>query len=54
MTACAAGTNAIGEAFHKIRDGYEDVMIAGGSEASMTTLVVAGFASMNALNTGGD
>lgn len=53
-TACAAGTNAIGEAFHKIRDGYEDVMIAGGSEASITPLAVAGFASMKALHTGED
>ena len=54
VTACAAGTNAIGEAFHKIRDGYEDVMIAGGSEASITPLSVAGFASMKALHTGED
>lgn len=54
VTACAAGTNAIGEAFHKIRDGYEDVMIAGGSEASITPLAVAGFASMKALYTGED
>ncbi|MBS5112184.1 MAG: beta-ketoacyl-ACP synthase II [Coprobacillus cateniformis] len=54
VTACAAGTNAIGEAFHKIRDGYEDVMIAGGSEASITPLAVAGFASMKALHTGVD
>lgn len=54
VTACAAGTNAIGEAFHKIRDGYEDVMIAGGSEASITPLAVAGFASMKALHTGED
>ncbi len=54
VTACAAGTNAIGEAFHKIRDGYEDVMVAGGSEASITPLSVAGFASMKALHTGTD
>lgn len=54
VTACAAGTNAIGEAFHKIRDGYEDVMIAGGSEASITPLAVAGFAAMKALHTGTD
>ncbi len=52
VTACAAGTNAIGEAFHKIRDGYLDVMIAGGSEASITPLSVAGFASMKALHVG--
>lgn len=54
VTACAAGTNAIGECFHKIRDGYEDVMIAGGSEASITPLSVAGFASMKALHAGVD
>ena len=54
VTACAAGTNAIGEAFHKIRDGYQDVMIAGGSEASITPLAVAGFASMKALHVGED
>ena len=30
VTACAAGSNAIGEAFHKIRDGYEDIIMAGG------------------------
>ena len=54
VTACAAGTNAIGEAFHKIRDGYQDVMFAGGSEASITPLAVAGFASMKALHIGED
>lgn len=54
VTACAAGTNAIGESFHKIRDGYEDIMIAGGSEASITPLAVAGFASMKALHAGED
>lgn len=54
VTACAAATNAIGEAFHKIRDGYEDIMIAGGSEASITPLAIAGFQSMRALHTGDD
>ena len=52
VTACAAGTNAIGEAFHKIRDGYEDIMVAGGSEAAITPLAIAGFQSMRALHTG--
>ena len=52
VTACAAGTNAIGEAFHKIRDGYEDIMVSGGSEASITPLAVAGFSSMRALHEG--
>lgn len=54
VTACAAATNAIGEAFHKIRDGYEDIMIAGGSEAAITPLAIAGFQSMRALHTGDD
>lgn len=49
VTACAAGTSAIGEAFHKIRDGYLDMVLAGGSEASITPLAVAGFQSMRAL-----
>ncbi|MEG2684497.1 MAG: beta-ketoacyl-ACP synthase II [Erysipelotrichaceae bacterium] len=54
VTACAAGTNAIGEAFHKIRDGYQDVMICGGCEAAITPLAIAGFASMRALHLGED
>ena len=54
VTACAAGSNAIGEAFHKIRDGYSDIMFAGGAEASVTPLAVAGFAAMRALHTGRD
>lgn len=54
VTACAAGTNAIGEAFHRIRDNYEDIMVAGGSEASVTPLSVAGFQSMKALHFGED
>lgn len=54
VTACAAGTNAIGEAFHRIRDNYEDIMVAGGSEASITPLSVAGFQSMKALHFGED
>ena len=53
-TACAAGANAIGEAFRKIRDGYEDVMVTGGAEASITPLSIAGFQSMRALHTGTD
>lgn len=54
VTACAAGANAIGEAFRRIRDGYEDVMVTGGSEASITPLSIAGFQSMRALHTGTD
>ena len=45
VTACAASTNAIGEAFHRIRDGYEDIIAAGGSEASNTPVAMAGFAT---------
>ena len=36
VTACATGNNSIGEAFRLIKDGYADVMLAGGSEASIT------------------
>lgn len=52
VTACAAATNAIGEAFHRIRDGYEDIIAAGGSEAAITPVAMAGFASMRALHEG--
>ncbi len=54
VTACAAGTNAIGEAFHKIRDGYQDIIISGGSEAAITPVGIAGFSVMRALHTGED
>lgn len=54
VTACAAATNAIGEGFHRIRDGYEDVILAGGSEAAITPVAIAGFASMRALHEGED
>ena len=54
VTACAAGTNAIGDAFHRIVHGYEDVMLAGGSESAITPLAVAGFAAMKALYIGND
>ncbi|MEG0526197.1 MAG: beta-ketoacyl-ACP synthase II [Longicatena sp.] len=54
VTACAAATNAIGEAFHRIRDGYEDIIAAGGSEAAITPVAIAGFASMRALHEGED
>lgn len=54
VTACAASTNAIGEAFHRIRDGNEDIIAAGGSEASITPVAMAGFASMRALHEGED
>ena len=54
VTACAGGTNAIGDAFHRIRDGYEDVMLCGGTEACITEIGIGGFTSMRALHTGND
>ena len=54
VTACAAASNAIGEAFHKIRSGQEDIILAGGSEAAITPLAIAGFMSMRALYEGED
>lgn len=53
-TACAAGTNAIGDAFRMIRDGYADLMITGGVEAAVTPLAVAGFNAMRTLSTKND
>ncbi|MEK6265863.1 MAG: beta-ketoacyl-ACP synthase II [Clostridium sp.] len=50
VTACATGTNAIGDAFHLIQDGRADIIIAGGSEGSITPLALAGFASLTALS----
>lgn len=52
VTACAGGTHAVGEGFHKIRDGYADVMAVGGTEACVTPLGVGGFTSMKALYEG--
>ena len=54
VTACAGGTNAVGDAFHRIRDGYEDVMLCGGTEACITEVGIGGFTSMRALHTGDD
>ncbi len=53
-TACAGGTNAIGDAFHRIRDGYEDRMLCGGSESCISPLGIGGFTSMKALSTATD
>ena len=50
VTACAGGTNAVGDAFHYIRDGYADVMLCGGTEAAVTPLAIGGFTSMKALS----
>jgi 3-oxoacyl-[acyl-carrier-protein] synthase II len=51
VTACASSTNALGDAFRQIRDGYQDMILCGGSEASITPLGIGGFASMKALST---
>jgi len=51
VTACASGTNAVGDAFRQIRDGYQDVMLCGGSEAAVDELGIGGFTSMHALST---
>jgi len=48
-TACASGTHAIGEAFRAIKHGYLDACIAGGTEAPITSIALAGFANMTAL-----
>jgi 3-oxoacyl-[acyl-carrier-protein] synthase II len=53
-SACASGTHAIGEAFHLIRRGLQDAVIAGGAEACITPLGVGGFAAMKALSTRND
>ena len=49
VTACASATNAIGEAFHRIRHGYEEVMVCGGAEAPITPIGIGGFTSSKAL-----
>lgn len=54
VTACATGTNAIGEAYRAIQLGLADAAIAGGSEAGIVPLAVAGFTTAQALNTGDD
>ncbi len=54
VTACASASNSIGEAFHKIRDGYLDLALAGGSEATVIPLGIAGFSVMQALNKSND
>lgn len=51
VTACAGASNAIGDAFRQIRDGYLDVCMCGGSEASITPFGIGGFTSLHALST---
>jgi len=51
VSACATGTHSIGDAFHIIKRGDADAMIAGGTEATVTPLAIGGFAVMKALST---
>ena len=51
VTACASGNNAMGEALRAIRHGYADIIVAGGAEAAITELSLAGFTNMQALST---
>ena len=51
VTACATGTNSIGEAFRTIQYGDADIMVAGGTESSITPIGIAGFSSLTALST---
>ena len=54
VTACATGTHSIGEAYRTIQFGDADVMVAGGTEASITPLGISGFAALTALSTNPD
>ncbi len=51
VTACATGTNCIGDAMRSIQYGDADIMIAGGAEAAVSPIAIAGFANMKALST---
>lgn len=54
VTACATGTNCIGDAFRTIQYGDADIMLAGGTEAAVSPVAIAGFANMKALSTNND
>lgn len=54
VTACASSTHAIGEAYKTIKQGYEDVIIAGGTEAAICPVGIAGFENMKALSNSTD
>lgn len=50
VTACASGTNAVGEAFRSIKHGYSDIILAGGAEATVCEIGISGFAALTALS----
>ena len=50
VTACASGTHCIGESFRMIKNGYQDIVISGGTEASITPVGIAGFTNIKALS----
>ena len=54
ITACASSTHAIGEAYKTIKQGYEDIVLAGGSEAAICEMGIAGFENMKALSNATD
>ena len=54
VTACASGTHCIGESFRMIKHGYQDIVIAGGTESSVTPSGIAGFANIKALTLSND
>lgn len=54
VTACAGGTNAIGDAFRQIRDGYLEVCVCGGAESCINSFGIGGFSAMHALSTATD
>ena len=54
VTACAGGTNAIGEAYRSIKDGYQDAVVCGGSESCISEFGIGGFTVINALSDTGN
>ena len=54
VTACASSTHAIGEAYRTIKHGYEDIVLAGGTEAAISEIGIAGFENMKALSNSTD
>ena len=50
ITACATGTHCIGESFRMVKHGYQDIVLAGGTESSITPLSIAGFSNIKALS----